>query len=64
MSVSETLREAIHADPRTRHGISQAAGTPPTLLRHFAADRRDIRVSSVDKIANELGLELRPKRDE
>ena len=64
MSISESLRSAIQAaicGGATRYRIARNAGVDQTALSRFLAQRRDIRVSTVDGLAEALGLELRRK---
>ena len=67
MPISETLRAAVRtalAHGVTRYRIAKDAGLDHTALTRFLADGRDLRVSTVDSLADYLGLELRPKNAE
>jgi len=64
MSVSESLRDAIReaiARGTTRYVISRDSGVDHSGLSRFMADGRDLRVSTVDRLAEFLHLELGPK---
>ncbi|MFH1267606.1 MAG: helix-turn-helix transcriptional regulator [Planctomycetota bacterium] len=65
MSVSETLRAAVKAEMRrgtTRYRIAEDSGVDLTALSRFLTEDRHIRASTVDALAEYLGLELGPKR--
>ena len=65
MRVSETLRAALKAAETsgvTRYRISKETGVDHTNLTRFLRERRDVRVSTVDALADFLGLELAPKQ--
>jgi len=67
MSVSKDLRAAVKAamvQGTTRYRIAKGAGLDHTALSRFLADGRDLRVSTVDALADYLGWELRPKKAE
>jgi len=67
MSVSETLRAAVKTALRsglTRYVVSKGAGVDHTNLTRFLQEHRDIRLSTVDRLADFVGLELGPKRGE
>ena len=65
MSVSESLRaavKAVMARGTTRYRIAKGAGLDHTALSRFLAEGRDVRASTVDRLAEFLGLELGPKK--
>ena len=67
MTVSESLRAAIREAMRqgtTRYRIAQDADVDHSGLSRFLDEGRDIRVSTVDALAEYLGLELGPKKGE
>ena len=67
MPISEALRAAVRTALErgvTRYRIAKDAGLDHTALTRFLADGRDLRVSTVDSLADYLGLELRPKNAE
>ena len=67
MSVSQTLRAAIReamSHGKTRYVISRDTRVDHTALSRFLAHGRDVRLSTVDALADYLGLELRPKSAE
>jgi len=67
MPISEALRAAVKTALErgvTRYRIAKDAGLDHTALSRFLAQGRDVRVSTVDALADYLGLELRPKSAE
>ena len=67
MSVSETLRATVKEAMRrgvTRYRIAKDSGVDHTALSRFLEEGRDLRVSTVDALAEYLGLELGPKKGE
>lgn len=57
---SDTLRASIVLDGRPVTRIARDAGLPHPCLSRFMAGRRGLSVRSLDRLAAELGLELRP----
>jgi len=67
MTISENLRDAVKAAMRrgvTRYRIAKDSGVDHTALSRFLTEGRDVRVSTVDALAEYLGLELGPKKGE
>ena len=60
MSISEQLKEAIRQYQSERR-LAIDAGVPQTVVNRLV-NGSDARLSTVDKLAEVLGLELRPKR--
>jgi len=64
MSVSERIRVAVAAaitSGQTRYAIAKGAGIGYGVLARWLDEGRDIRASTIDKLAEHLGLELVPK---
>jgi hypothetical protein len=59
IDLAEQLRTAIAADGRTHYAIAKDAGVEPDLIYRFV-DGKDLRFSSVAKIAAALDLQLAP----
>lgn len=59
-SPSDTLRASIALDGRPVTLIARDAGLPHPVVSRFVAGRRGLTVRSLDRLAAELGLELRP----
>lgn len=67
MTVSESLRKAVKeavVQGKTRYRIAKDAGLDHTALTRFLAEGRDVRISTVDRLAEAVGLELRSKSGE
>jgi transcriptional regulator with XRE-family HTH domain len=58
LTVSEQLRAAILAAPVSRYRIAQETGVTEAALSRFVRGQRLLDLSSVDKLAQYLGLEL------
>jgi transcriptional regulator with XRE-family HTH domain len=61
-TVSGRLRAAILAAPVSRYRIAQEAGVDEAALSRFVRGQRGLDLSSVDKLAAYLELELAPAR--
>lgn len=59
--VSDQLRVAILAAGENRHRIALATGVQESTLSRFVRGERGLDLTSVDKLAAYLGLELVPK---
>lgn len=63
MTISDQLRAAIEAQSATLYRIAKDAQVDwGTLQRFLDGSRPNIRIDTVDKLCENLGLELRPKR--
>lgn len=61
MSVSDALREAIEQYADTRYRLAKDSGVDWGALQRFIdGSRPNIRLETVDKLCQALGLELRP----
>ena len=66
-TMTEILREAFAADGRSIYQLARDADVPyPVLYRFIKGDRdgrkRSLDLITVDKLADALGFELRPKK--
>ena len=62
MSVSDRVRSAIELAENkgvTRHQIAKESGVDPAGLLRFLEQDADVRVSTIDKLVEYLGLELK-----
>lgn len=59
---SDFLKAAIKNDGRSLNRIAQEAGINVSLLSRFAAGRRAITSTTMDRLMAVLDLELRPRR--
>jgi hypothetical protein len=56
--LSETLRSAIEASPKSVYQICKEAGISQIVVSRFLAGDRDIRLATADRLAKTLGIEL------
>lgn len=61
-TVSGQLRAAILASPESRYRIARATGVTEAALSRFVRGIRSLDLTSVDKLAAHLGLDLVPVR--
>ena len=59
--VSDVLRAKIKASDMNAAQIAEKAGISPIMIGRFVRGERDLRLATVDKIADVLNLELRDK---
>jgi DNA-binding Xre family transcriptional regulator len=65
MTISDQLRAAVKARDVTLYRIAKDSEVNWSALQRFVdGTRPDIRISTVDKLCECLGLELRPKKKE
>lgn len=57
-SFSELLKRSIRESGRSIDEIAKEAGVSPALLGHFLSGERDIHMTTADKLAGSLGLEV------
>ncbi len=63
MKLSEQLKQAITASGKSRYKIAKEAGIDYYALARFLDEDRDIRLSTVQKLADLFGMRLtKPKR--
>lgn len=59
--LADTLRQAIRDSGQSANELAETTGVPqPTITRFLAGS--DMRLSTAQKIAEYLGLELRPSK--
>ena len=61
-TASEVLRAAIASDGRAPHGIDKQAAVPPTTVSRWLRGERGMTLETADRLAAELGLELRKRQ--
>lgn len=59
--IDETLRQAMLEDGRTVYELAKQTMLEPDILYRFR-DGSDLRLATAAKLAEVLGLELRPKK--
>lgn len=57
-SLSELLKRSIRESDRSIDEIASEAGVSPALLGNFLSGERDIHMTTADKLASSLGLEV------
>ena len=58
--IESQLRQAIQEAPISRNQLSIKSGVDPAQLCYFVQGKRTLTLRSAEKIAEALGLELRP----
>lgn len=61
--IDHALRAAIERSGLTVYAVSQLAGVSPQQIGRFLREERDITLATASKLAQALGLELRPVTD-
>ena len=61
-ALADQLRAAICESGLTHYRLAELSGVAAAVLSRFASGERDIRLETAGRIADVLGLELRPKR--
>ncbi len=61
-TLSESLREAIRNSPMSVYRLAKEAGVAPAVITRFLKGERDLRLATVEKIAEVLQLELVQRR--
>ncbi|MHC4133227.1 MAG: helix-turn-helix domain-containing protein [Planctomycetota bacterium] len=56
------LRKAIKNSGMSRNQLSIKSGVDPAQLCYFMQGKRSLTLKSAEKIADALGLELKPKK--
>lgn len=62
MDLGDQLRVAFVESGMSRFELSKRAVISYAIVHRFAAGDRDIRLETASKIADVLGVELRPRR--
>lgn len=58
----EMLREALIADPRSRHEIGQISGVQPIKLWKFQRREKTLNIQSACALGHVLGFTLKPPK--
>ena len=61
-TLSESLREAIRSSSMSVYRLAKEAGVAPAVITRFLKGERDLRLATVEKIAEVLQLELVQRR--
>jgi transcriptional regulator with XRE-family HTH domain len=59
---SDQLRRAIRESGLTRYAISLRTGIDQATLSKFMKSERGLSLSAIDKLIDDLGLEIRPRK--
>ena len=60
MNLAKQLRAAVAESGKTVNGISTASGVPQAVLQRFMTGERDIRLDTVQRLADYFGLQFAP----
>lgn len=63
-TISDQLRAIIRDSGKTSYAVGKLAEVDPGVVQRFMTGERDLRVSTLDKIAEALRLRLCHKGDE
>jgi len=56
--ISDALREAIKASPKSVFQICKDSGISPIVVSRFLSGERDIRLATADRLAQTLGIRV------
>jgi DNA-binding phage protein len=56
--ISDALRRAIQASPKSVYQICKEAGISQIVISRFVSGERDIRLATADRLAKALGIEI------
>ena len=56
--ISDALRSAIQASPKSIYQICKEAGISQIVVSRFLSGERDIRLATADRLAKALGIEV------
>ena len=56
--ISDALRRAIQASPKSVYQICKEAGISQIVISRFLSGERDIRLATADRLAKALGIEI------
>ncbi len=62
MSVTDQLREAMESSGLSRYALAKATGIDMSTVHRFYWDVGNLSADGINKMAEALGLELKPKR--
>lgn len=58
MNIDQAIRRAIKKSGQTRYRIAVGAGVDHAVLRRYLDEGRDLRLSTVEKLAAYLGVKV------
>ena len=56
--ISDALRRAIQASPKSVYQICKEAGISQIVISRFVSGERDIRLATADRLPKALGIEI------
>lgn len=59
-TLADVLREAITRDGRSGHQLGRDSGVAPAVISRFVNRKRELNLSTADRLCKAIGLELRP----
>lgn len=62
-AISDALRSAIKASPKSVYQISKDSGISQIVVSRFLSGERDIRLATADRLATVLGLGVETSQD-
>ncbi|KKL08668.1 hypothetical protein LCGC14_2573550 [marine sediment metagenome] len=62
MSITDQLREAMEASGLSRYALAKATGIDMSTVHRFYWGVGNLSADGIDKMAEALGMELKPKR--
>lgn len=62
MNLGAELRRAIRRSGLTLYRVAKNAGLPYAVVHRFMRGERDVYLETASRLAESLGLELKPKR--
>jgi predicted transcriptional regulator len=60
--MADRLRKAIQESKKTVNAIAVESEIPQPVLYRFVTGERDLKLTTVQKLADYFGLELRPRK--
>lgn len=60
--LSEQLRRAIEASPKSRYQLAKETGVSQSVLSLFCNKKRGLSLQAVDALTTALDLELKPRK--
>jgi len=62
MNMASLIRTAFSESGLSRFELSKRTGVAYSVIHRFMAEERDLKLTTASKLADVLGLELRPAR--
>jgi len=62
MDIEQQLRQAIAESGMSRYALSKKTGVAQSVLSHFVNGQRSLTLPTAARLAEALGMELRPRK--